>query len=245
MTYTQPKNLLTTNNAKTVKGEKFGFTTYILYLAPYNQNSKGINICPMATLGCASACLFGSGHGSMSNVQKGRKNKTEFFLADREKFLDALFVEISTIELKHRLEGTNFVIRLNGTSDIAWEKFKLKRTGKNIFDSFETVQFYDYTKVYTRFNKVIPNNYRLIFSRSENNEDKAMELIKRGINIAVVFSKLPETYKGYEVINGDLNDLRHTDPYGVVIGLKYKLLTGKGVNNAEVFNSGFGVRVAA
>lgn len=245
MTYTQPKNLLTTNNAKTLKGEKFGFTTYILYLAPYNQNSKGINICPMATLGCASACLFGSGHGSMSNVQKGRKNKTEFFLADREKFLDALFVEISTIELKHRLEGTNFVIRLNGTSDIAWEKFKLKRTGKNIFDSLPKSSFYDYTKNYTRLEKEQTLNYRLIFSRSENNENKAMELLKKGINVAMIFEKLPKFYKGFTVIDGDLNDLRTQDPYGVIVGLKYKRLTGKGADNKTAFNNGFIIREAA
>jgi hypothetical protein len=245
MEYKKPNNLLSTNNAKTIKGEKLGIKTYILYLSPFNQNSKGINICPMATLGCASACLYGSGHGSMSNVKKGRTNKTEFFLADRNLFIDLLYIEIATIALKHKLEGTSFVFRLNGTSDISWEKFKLKRTGKNLFDSFPDVQFYDYTKNHTRFDKVIPNNYRLIFSRSENNELKSLELIIKGINVAIVFDKLPDTYKGFTVIDGDINDLRHLDPHGVIVGLKYKRLTGRGVNNSEVFESGFGIRVAA
>lgn len=245
MTYNKPNNLLTTNNAKTIKGEKLGVKTYILYLSPYNQNSKGVNICPMATLGCASACLFGSGRGSMANVVNGRRNKTEFFLADRELFLDLLYIEIAQIELKHKLEGTDFVIRLNGTSDITWEKFKLKRTGKNLFESFPQVQFYDYTKMHQRFAKPLPANYRLVFSRSENNEDKAMELIARGINVAIVFDKLPETYNGYTVINGDINDLRTKDPLGVIVGLKYKNLTGRNVDNKKGLESGFVVRNAA
>jgi hypothetical protein len=40
------------------KGEKLGYTTYIMYLAPYTQNSKGINLCSHASVGCAKACLF-------------------------------------------------------------------------------------------------------------------------------------------------------------------------------------------
>ena len=37
------QTLLTTNNTKTLKGAKLGYKTYIMYLAPYTQNSKGIN----------------------------------------------------------------------------------------------------------------------------------------------------------------------------------------------------------
>ena len=33
----------------------------------------------------------------------------------------------------------------------------------------------------------------------------------------------PETYKGYKVINGDLHDMRFTDPKNVIVGLKEKL----------------------
>ena len=42
-------------NAKTAKNS---LKSYILYLAPYNQNSKGTNICPNASNGCIQACLF-------------------------------------------------------------------------------------------------------------------------------------------------------------------------------------------
>ena len=46
----RPQTLLSTgiSNAKTAKNS---IDTYILYLAPYNQNSKGKNICPNASKG--------------------------------------------------------------------------------------------------------------------------------------------------------------------------------------------------
>jgi hypothetical protein len=69
-----------------------------------------------------------------------------------------------------------------------------------------------------------------------------MELLARGINVAMVFDKLPETYEGYKVINADETDLRFLDERGVVCGLKYKKMTGKGANNAEAFDSGFAIR---
>ena len=87
--------LLSTNNAKTIKGEKLGIKTYILYLSPYNQNSKGINICSHASKGCAESCLFSSGMGGIfTTVKQGRLNKTEYFLRDRKGFLFQLKEEI-------------------------------------------------------------------------------------------------------------------------------------------------------
>ena len=64
-------------------------------------------------------------------------------------------------------------------------------------------------------------------------------------NIAVVFDKLPKKWHGYKVIDGDLSDLRHLDPKGVIIGLKYKKLTGSGANNNKAFENGFAVRLVA
>lgn len=242
-TYT-PTSLLTTNNAKTIKGEKFGWKTYIMYMSPFTQNSQSKNVCPMATKGCSEACLYTSGHGAMANVQKGRTNRTELFLKNRALFLRMLYSEIAQISVKHEIEGGKFVIRLNGTSDISWEKFIIK-DGKNIFQLFPNVQFYDYTKNYLRFKNELPKNYRLIFSRSETNEVIAMELLKKGINVAVVFDSIPKLYNGFKVVNGDESDLRHKDPKGVIVGLKYKKITTKGANNNAAFVNGFAIKMAA
>lgn len=236
MSYSKSKNLLSTNNSKTIKGEKLGYMTYILYLAPHTQNSKGINLCSHASKGCAKACLFGSGAARFDNVQLGKTNKTEWFLDNRQEFLEKLDKEISVIKNKAKHKDTENVliptIRLNGTSDIAWEKFKI-RDNKNIFELHSEIQFYDYTKNHIRFGKVLPKNYHLTFSMSEDNKEKSFELLNKGHNVAMVFgikneSQLPSEYQGHKVINGDNDDLRFLDDKNVIVGLKYKLLTGKG-----------------
>jgi len=264
MNYKIPNSLLSTVNAKTVKGEKLGYTTYIMYLAPHTQNSKGINLCSHASKGCAKACLFGSGAARFEEVQNGKKNKTEFYLADRKGFMAQLVKEIARAERLHNLvEGEkkigrkgkvirykNFAIRLNGTSDIPFEKIKLDN-GLNIFETFPNVTFYDYTKNPKRFNKELPKNYHLTFSRSEDNDNDVDDVLAKGGNVAVVFGvksveDLSTTYKGYPVINGDETDLRFLDEKNVVVGLKYKLMTGKGTagsNKDNVDNNDFLINV--
>lgn len=251
MNYTIPNNLLSTINAKTVKGEKKGFKTYIMYLSPFTQNSKGINLCSHASEGCAKACLFSSGAARFDRVQAGKVNKTEYFLGDRSAFLAQLDAEITKITAKHAKDNSNFAVRLNGTSDIRFEKFKI-RDGKNIFELHPTVQFYDYTKNYLRFDVELPTNYHLTFSLSETNRDKAIELLGRGVNVAMVFGvkseeDLPTEYLGYPVINGDETDLRFLDDKNVIVGLKYKLMTGKGtagVNKDNLENNDFIINVS-
>ena len=264
MNYKVPNNLLSTVNAKTVKGEKLGYTTYIMYLAPHTQNSKGINLCSHASKGCAKACLFGSGAARFEEVQNGKRNKTEYYLADRKGFMNQLVKEITKAERLHGLiEGDEqigktgkvirykkFAIRLNGTADIPFEKIKLEN-GLNIFEMFPNVTFYDYTKNPKRFNKEQPSNYHLTFSRSEDNDKDVDTILAKGGNVAIVFgvkdvNDLPTTYKGYKVINGDETDLRFLDESNVVIGLKYKLMTGKGtkgVNKVNVDSNDFLINV--
>lgn len=243
MEYTKP--LLSFNNAKTIKGEKLGYKTFILYMSPFTANSKGINVCSHASKGCADSCLVGSGFGGMyTSVMQGRVDKTEFFLRDRLAFLNKLKGEIErAIRLN---EGKNIVtFRLNGTSDLPYEKYRVfDNNTKNIFELFPNVVFYDYTKNYKRFEKQLPSNYHLTFSRSETNDDKVIELLNQGVNVAIVFDILPETYLGFKVINGDDNDLRFKDPKGVIVGLKYKKITGKGggEKNKLAFESGFVIR---
>ena len=116
---------------------------------------------------------------------------------------------------------------------------------------FPNVTFYDYTKNPKRFNKKLPKNYHLTFSRSEDNDKDVERVLAKGGNVAVVFgvknvNQLPTTYKGYKVINGDETDLRFLDEKNIVVGLKYKLMTGKGtagVNKDNVENNDFLVSV--
>lgn len=241
--------LLTTNNSKTIKSLKINdvetdlaFLTYILYMSPFKANSKGINVCSHASKGCADSCLVGSGFGGMyENVNKGRVLKTEHFLRDRVGFLHQIKEEIEKAIIKHK-DKVILTIRLNGTSDLPYEKYKVfENNTKNIFEIFPNIQFYDYTKNYLRFDKVLPSNYHLTFSLSETNFDKSMEILKRGFNVAMVMTKLDDNLFGYKVINGDISDLRHLDEKNVIVGLKYKKMTGKGgaEKNKLALESGF------
>jgi hypothetical protein len=246
MSFYIPTRLLTDNNNKTIKGEKEGWKTFILYLSPHKQNSLKVNLCPFASPGCIASCLYNSGKGGFPIVQKGRMNKSEFFIHNQELFMAMLVNELH----QHQSIYKNLAVRLNGTSDIEWEDIKIGKY-KNIFTMFPKIKFYDYTKNYQRFSKKLPKNYNLVFSRSEINEPIAMELLAKGHNVAMVFNKIPTNYMGYTVINGDENDLRflettkkQTATSGKIVGLKYKVARRKGVNNTTGTKTGFVITIS-
>lgn len=244
--------LLTTGNPKVAKGTKAGFLTAILHLAP--STLSGYNTCPMATAGCAFACLNTAGRGGIfrkgettNAIQTARIRKTVMFYEQRDTFMSQLYREVRNFVKLARKHGLTPAIRLNGTSDIRWETVPVTvQDGKenyvaaNIMSVFPDVQFYDYQKR-TRLTKDMPANYHLTFSRADGNDATAMRMLEAGENVAVVFSTakgkpLPDTWNGYRVIDGDDTDLRFLDPKNVVVGLRAK---GK----ARHDTSGFVVRV--
>jgi len=212
-------------NAKTVKGQSLGYMTGIMYMAPFTEAGRG-NVCPHASKGCASACLFTAGRGRFDNVRTARINRTHFYFDDYQGFFDQLVKEINALIRKAKRKGLVPVVRLNGTSDIPWEHKKFKHNGerKTIMQVFEGLTFYDYTKNPKRMFSKLPENYSLTFSRSEENDEKVLDVIKNTEqNVAVVFDGgLPETYMGRKVIDADESDLRFLDEKGVVCGLKAK-----------------------
>jgi hypothetical protein len=121
------------------------------------------------------------------------------------------------------------VFRLNGTSDLAFEKYEVNRNGQtysNIFYAFPEVTFYDYTKILGRKIKMVPN-YSLTFSAADGNDADVYTAIQQGYNVATVFGlkktePMPDSYMGRPVFNGDESDLRFLDPKGVVVGLYAK-----------------------
>jgi hypothetical protein len=211
--------LLSTQNFKTVKGEKFGILTGILYLAP--AKLSGFEVCPKRSEGCTASCLYSAGMGAFSNVQKARIQKTLFYFGDRPKFLELIKEDIKKLQKQAKKDGQKLAIRLNGTSDLNWMQH-------DVFSSFPDVQFYDYTKVFNRLTKEIPSNYHLTFSKSENNDSECIQALKLGFNVAVVFDTkkgdaLPASWNGFPVYDGDDTDTRFLDPKGgYVIGLRAK-----------------------
>ena len=221
--------LLTVGNPKVMKGMTQGYMTYILHLAPSDLSGYG-NTCPKATAGCKAACLNTAGRGGMfkpggtNTIQQARKRKTILFFTDRRQFMIDLFADIRAAIKQSEKKGMIPVFRLNGTSDLAWEKYTLNE--QTVFEAFPNVQFYDYTKILGRKVSGI-KNYHLTFSAADGNDADVEKAIAAGMNVATVFGlkktqPMPEAYLGRAVFNGDDSDLRFLDPKGVIVGLYMK-----------------------
>ena len=225
--------LLSTGNPKILKGIKYGFNSYILHLAP--ADLSGYETCPKRTAGCTGSCLNKAGRGGMfkkgeatNMIQQARIRKTKAFFENRAQFMADLVKDIElAIKQSARLNLVP-VIRLNGTSDLSFEKYAVERNGvtyTNIFAAFDNIQFYDYTAVLGRKVSGI-KNYQLTFSAKESNSSDVEKAISQGFNVAMVFDVLPETYMGLKVINADDSDLRFLDSElaggQVICGLKAK-----------------------
>lgn len=240
--------LFTESNPKLEKGEDLGYLSFGLHFAPHTIS--GYQVCASASEGCASACLYTSGHGRFTRTQESRIAKTKRFFEARNLFLFDMIRDIRAAI--RRADRMNFApaFRLNLTSDLRWEAIRIPASigsteplanyYPNIMTMFPEVQFYDYTAHYNRLTHELPANYHLTFSRKENNDDKVMQWLALGGNVAVVFNvkkndPLPSQWRGYPVIDGDIHDLRFLDPKNVIVGLRPK-------GDAKKDNSGFVVQ---
>ena len=222
------------SSAKIKKSFERGTMTYCVYLAPYTMagfvNGKQINVCPNSEH-CRDFCLNKSGrnkadilkHGEEeSRINQARIKKTRFFYEDRETFMQVLVHEIKKAMRKAEAEGYNFSVRLNGTSDISPDAFRYY--GYNILQIFPEVQFYDYSKRPRAIDESGRyENYSITFSFDGYNFDTCEKYLKRGGNVAIVFfgDELPKTYKGWRVIDGNVDDTRYMDEKGCIVGLHY------------------------
>jgi hypothetical protein len=226
--------LLSTANPKIQKGTKLGYLSFILHLAP--ADLSGRETCPKRTAGCTAACLNTAGRGGMfkkgentNMIQKARIRKTQYFFNQRQDFMLDLKKDIEkAIKMAAKLDLTP-VFRLNGTSDLSWEKYDML-PGLNVFECFPTVQFYDYTKILGRKTKMYAN-YHLTFSKADGNDADVAEALLQGMSVVAVYDKIPAG-----VPSADETDLRFLDPKGVMLGLKAK-------GRAKKDYSGFVIRL--
>ena len=225
--------LLSTANPKIQKGTKMGYLSFILHLAPSDLSGK--NTCPKATKGCIAACLNTAGRGGMfkrgentNMIQKARIRKTKYFFEARDYFMADLYSDIQKAIRFAERKGLTPVFRLNGTSDLSWEKYTIN--DKNIFELFPTTQFYDYTKVLGRKVAQYPN-YHLTFSKADGNDSDVAEALMQGMSVVAVYDAIPAG-----VPSADETDLRFLDPKGVMLGLKAK-------GRAKKDYSGFVIRL--
>lgn len=245
--------LLTTGNPKIAKSTDYGFYSAVLHLAPFDLSGK--NVCPDASGVCPHLCInvtgrAGIGAGSLDEIrdnvksnaiQRARIERTAFLWRDRQGFLRQLAKEIAAHVRKAERLGLKPAIRLNGTSDLAWEANAFRVDGKTLPETFPNVQFYDYTKSHRRalasLAKGWPANYHLTFSRTESNDDACRGIVARGGVVAAVYSA---DVKDRVVANGlasdgDKHDLTFLAKPGVILALKAK-------GRAKADRSGFVLR---
>ncbi len=227
-----PKFLLGSSK-KTEKSRCIGILAKVLFFTP------GV-FCSHATQGCLAACLgHSSGRMQMPTHALARDCRTALYVEKPQLFLQMLTVELSRLEEEAKRLGLVPAVRLNGSSDIPWE-----RLHPELFTEFPNIQFFDYTKVPARMEQFLsdptwPRNYHLTFSAQPGNHDKAREILEHGGTVAVVFwPEVPQTHWGFQVIDGDKHDARFLDQAGTIVGL-----TAKG--RAKIDQTGFTVRTAA
>lgn len=211
------------SDSKTIKGEKYGYMTGVMYMMPDDV------LCPVSRLaGCREACLVSAGRAAFTpGIGMSRAGRTRFYHADRDVFMELLMREIDTLVRKAERQGVTPAVRLNGTSDINWSN--VTHNGLTVFEHYPNVQFYDYTKSPSIIRAAAgEDNWHVTGSYSEASDKYASMITaaadKYGSNVAVVFRDkvMPETYMGKPVVNGDKSDLRFLDDDGVIVGLKAK-----------------------
>jgi hypothetical protein len=206
------------SNAKTKKGLAFDYTTAIIYLSPSKKSGK--DLCPHSSEGCETACLDTAGRGQMKAIQDARLKKTRYFLNEREAFVSQFKGEIKNFVKTSAKKKKKPCVRPNGTSDVPWHNIG------NVMQDYSDIQFYDYTPNLDRMMQFLrgelPSNYHLTFSRKEDNDTACYFVLANGGNVAMVFNKVPTSYNGFKVINGDESDLRFLDEKNVIVGLKAK-----------------------
>ena len=159
----------------------------------------------------------------MKGKTAARMRKTDAFVTDRNTFMELLFVELIAFSCKN-INDEVLGVRLNGTSDIRWERESIEikqETAEYIFKRFnvyvapgryrnimhalsrsnntQRFQFYDYTKRTDRLWDVCEHdNYHLTLSQGSS-ADTFQSALDQGLNLAAVFNIkrndfLPETF---------------------------------------------------
>ena len=223
----------------------------IKWKRPENKGWKKfkINTCPYAGT-CKLTCLRATGNIQMKSSARARYLKTWFFFTQPLAFMRMIITEIMSNAASANRQRRGYYLRLNGMSDIEWERFiymdeLVKRTPG-------LRGFYDYTK-HPKKNRIdmaaripggvpFPQKYRLIFSWDEKKATpkRASEWLNHGGSLSVVYpysmkeqiKKLRSKYRKFVKI-GDEDDNRFKDKPNSIIFLKNKGDLREGSSNKQ------------
>ena len=212
------------DSAKAIKARAFGYLNAINYMSPASTAGVG-DMCPWSSVACRALCL-GEHSGQAAMHKEGETNavlrepqgQDHYVMRARAAFMRELHAGIAQAERKAKREGLALCVRLNGATDLNFVA---------VIKTYPHIQFVDYTKSPARMlawcEGKLPSNYHLTFSFAGDNHDACDKVLAAGGSVAVCFSgAFPATWRGHDVVDGDLSDLRHLDPRGVVVALSPK-----------------------
>lgn len=225
------RTLVTSSQAKLDLARKqgLGWLNIGLTLAPAGECAWAFKdrftACLNATAGCMPACVGKGGHGRsrkdggmQDHGYVARCGRTIAWAYDADRFEYLLIQEVRTQERNADYVGLKVAFRGDIASD--WQVL----SSKVALATF--VKAYGYTK--RRETLDWKDGVVRVLSRSERNDDLVMDALACGHNAAVVFdvkkNQLPQTWRGFPVINGDLHDLwfLHLKDEPTIVGLSLK-----------------------
>lgn len=209
------------SSTKVKKGAQ-GYTVAVVYLAGARAWHL---LCKDSTPACRGACL-GETSGRLAHDNAGRKPqawKTALLIGAPSLFRELLQFELEALGRKATKDGTIGALRVDGSSDtgIAREyAAAAKEAG---------VVRYDYTKSIGRAQLALGSDWSVTLSYAGDCQDwtpYAAHLTDGG-NVAVVAdiprgAPIPDDWRGFPTIDGDVDDLRFRDKPGHVVVLRLK-----------------------
>lgn len=219
---------LASTSSKISKGERHGILTSVIYLAPAGEAARDWRtICPHSTAGCRAGCLVSSGMLAMTPARDARLWRTALYLGAPARFWLLAAFELESLARRAARSETRMTpaFRVNGTSDIATPADFIERAAEL------GVTLYGYTKDPERAEAFADEVYS--WDGREETISTAEAILNAGGRVSVVLdvkrgAPLPETWRGFPIVDGDRTDAVFTQPRGTVLGLRLK-----GVNRAK------------
>ena len=149
---TKFSKFFSTDSAKAIKADKYGYLNAINYMAPHSTGGAG-NLCPDSSPGCRNLCLgMYSGQAAIvSDLENGtnrtresRIAKSQFFMNERQAFMAEMADHVRAMIRKADRENKELAVRPNGSTDIAFERIPTDN-GQPLPIRFSEIQFVDYT----------------------------------------------------------------------------------------------------
>ena len=220
----KPGAWLLTQPGDSPKARKSTRPEYLLHLMPHRlvqgQVVPKVNLCIWSTKGCRKHCLVHAGRGGAPGVIKGRMARTVLAVEYPQEFVVLLHRDLQRIKARDKKNGTRSWVRLNATSDIAYEDTRVRT-----IMSDSGLMFADYTKA-TPDQRPEPFVRHYTLARSvwpgRDSVTEAVALMRSGHHVSMVVDdltplrQLEDTMAGWYWVEADKTDEWMLNPEPII-----------------------------